>query len=265
MTAPVTDLATVLAAGEMAVRGRFADASNSTLLVTCRDGEATVTGVFKPVAGMRPLHDFEASTLPAREVAAFELSAGAGWDCVPLTVWRESSQFGAGSVQEFIEQDGPADVVDVVPLPEAGAGVLTAFVGEDEEGEEVALVHQDLPGLRRLALFDAVTNNADRKAGHILQSRGALLGIDNGLTFHIDDKLRTVLWGWAGSQLEAPERELLSRSRDFVRDSDGSERLGRLLAPQEVQALQSRIESLLEAGHLPHPDMLRRCIPWPVF
>lgn len=261
----MSDRAALLAAGEMTVRGRFADASNATLLVTCRDGDSALAAVFKPVAGMRPLHDFDASTLPAREVAAYELSAAAGWDCVPLTVWRDDSEFGPGSVQEFIENDGQTDVVDVVPLPQVGADVLTAFVGEDEEGDEVALVHRDLPGLRRLALFDAVTNNADRKAGHIIDANGTLLGIDNGLTFHVHDKLRTVLWGWAGAELTAEERDLLRRSCDVLSEQTGSDTLGHLLAGDEVAALHDRIEGLLEHGHLPHADSLRRCIPWPVF
>ena len=264
MTAQLSDL---LATGELTVRGRFADASNLTMLVTCALGDAQTQAVFKPVAGMRPLTDFDATTLPGREVAAYLVSAAGGWGCVPTTVWRSESDFGPGSMQAYVhvaEPGMPADVVDVVAHDDIPDGMRVAFEGEDEEGTPVALVHADLVQLRRLAMFDIVTNNADRKGGHILNSESRLVGVDNGLTFHVEDKLRTVLWGWGGQSLLAEERELLTRTAAALASESGDD-IAQWLSAQEFAQLKLRIEMLLDSGLMPVPHPTRRCIPWPVF
>lgn len=265
MNPALIDTADVLANGEMTIRGRFAEASNATLLVNCRIGNYSAAAVFKPQQGMRPLHDFDALTLPAREVAAYTLSEAAGWNCVPLTVWRNDSDFGPGSVQLFIDQPSPVDVIDVVSIDEVNPQMLIAVTGQDEEGDDVALVHVSHPDLRTLVLFDAVTNNADRKGGHILNNGEHYLGIDNGLTFHEQHKLRTVLWGWAGERFTAHEHDLLTRTASFLETSQAREVMSNALTEPEFHALGLRVAALIAGGVFPSPEGHRRSIPWPVF
>lgn len=266
----------LLEASSVAIEGQFVDASNSTLLVRLENTDDALA-VYKPVQGTRPLHDFDASTLSRREVQVFELSRLFGLSCIPVTVWREDLPYGPGSLQIFIEHDG-TEVADVIamsqpaPMHAAGdnvgvdilAGYRVAFEGTDEDGDPVALVHRDDPQLRSLALFDAIINNADRKAGHVLRHSGRWYGIDNGLSLHPQDKLRTIFWGWAGEALSDAEREWLGTLAD---DASMQATIGAVLQdePVEFTALIDRARTMLRAAALPKPDPRRRSIPWPVF
>lgn len=270
------DVLAFLSQAKATVQGRFIDASNQTLLLTLEGDGVESAAVYKPAAGHRALHDFDAATLSAREVIAYELSEAWGFQCVPATVWREDLVFGPGSVQLFVEHD-ERDAADVIPAAEAVAegdapvgsggvpdGFLVAVTGSDEDGHRVHLVHADEPGLRRIALFDVVTNNADRKAGHLLHADGRWHAIDNGLTLHPEPKLRTVLWGWAGEPLTAEEHALLATSAE-VPDVSSAPVLHAVAAADELAAMAERVRLLVRAGVLPVPDAVRRSIPWPVF
>nr|WP_179755976.1 SCO1664 family protein [Kineococcus aurantiacus] len=266
-----------LATGELRVRGRLADASNATLYSTVETDEGELACVYKPVSGERPLWDFPDRTLARREVASYAVSASTGWDVVPPTVFRDGP-LGPGSVQLWLQQDGadPADADDVV-LPAPGAGLIdivatrrvppgwhTVLDAEDGGGRAVSLVHADDLRLRRIAVLDVVLNNADRKGGHVLPGwSGAVHGVDHGLTFHEEPKLRTVLWGFGGQHLLAHEREVLSV---LVADLDGAlgELLAQLLSVEEVVATLERTQRLLTADRLPRPRG-HRTIPWPPF
>ena len=196
-------VAEIIGRGEISVTGRLTDASNLTLL-----GEATLDGltvpcIYKPVRGERPLWDFPDGTLAERERAAFLVSRTARWDCVPLTILRDGP-YGHGMVQRWIEDADPEDVVDLAPVSRIPAGWLPVLRAVDVDGSDVAVVHADTPALSTLAGFDLVVNNADRKGSHVLPlPDGRVLGVDHGLTFHTDDKLRTILWGWAGKPADA--------------------------------------------------------------
>lgn len=260
------DLLTVLGRGDLDIEGRLVDASNATLVATCELDGASVRCVYKPVAGERPLWDFPDATLGRREVAAYEVSAATGWGLIPPTVWREDGPFGPGMTQLWIEQaDDEPGLVDIVARDEVPAGwrrVLEAF-GND--GEPVALVHADDPALMRLALLDAVINNADRKGGHVLVSvDGPVFGIDHGVAFNEDDKLRTVLWGWAGEPVPSEPAADLERLRDHLDGSLGST-LAALLARSEVARTRSRCDRLIADAHLPLPAEGWPSIPWPAF
>lgn len=253
----------LLERGELVVEGRLAVASNATLLcrVTGPAGEARC--VYKPTAGERPLWDFPDGTLAAREVAAYVLSEAVGWGLVPPTLLRDGP-FGTGMCQLWVDDAG-GDLVDVVAAGERPDGWLPVLDAVDEAGRPVSLVHADDPRLRRLALFDAVINNADRKAGHVLvDSSGALLGVDHGVSFHVDDKLRTVLWGWDGAELTADERGDLVRLEAALAGGLG-ERLAELLSTAEAEAARDRVAGLLGTGRLPRMAGRRQPIPWPVF
>jgi hypothetical protein len=224
--------------GELTVEGRLTEASNATLY--CRvelEGESLAC-VYKPVAGERPLHDFPDGTLASRELAAYAVSEAAGWHIVPRTVERDGP-FG----DEEAEQWCPVLAVQL------------------SDGSDGILAHRDGTALRRIALFDAVVNNADRKGGHLLPlADGTVLGIDHGLTFHAEDKLRTLLWGFADRVLDARERAELERLRA---DDELAALLAGLVSPAELTAFHARIEGLLTAGMLPGPDGRMRPVPWP--
>ncbi len=192
----------LLAQGELSLHGRLVAASNGTFQGSVSlDGE-TATVVYKPVQGERPLWDFPDGTLAQREFAAYVVSEALGWSVVPPTLLRDGP-LGEGMVQLWIDEaelgPGETELVDIVPqgrVPTGWVGVLDALDGRHNP---VTLVHADNDALRRMAVFDAVVNNADRKGGHVLNpGDGRVYGVDHGVTFNADDKLRTVLWGWAG-------------------------------------------------------------------
>ncbi|MGF1661985.1 MAG: SCO1664 family protein [Kineosporiaceae bacterium] len=262
------DLLGLLAGGRIEVVGRLRAASNVTLLVDVEAGGATRRAVYKPVSGERPLWDFPDGTLAGREVAAFLVVSAAGCDAVPATVMREDAPFGPGSVQAWADTAGDepgAGLVDLFApgaVPDRWRPVLAA---QDPRGAPVLLAHADHRQLRDLAVLDLALNNADRKGGHLLlDSGGTVRGVDHGLTFHRDDKLRTVLWGWAGDPFDERDRELLGRLAAAV-DSRLGSALAPLLTGREVRALRERVAAALRAGCFPRPDGSWPAIPWPAF
>jgi uncharacterized repeat protein (TIGR03843 family) len=253
--------------GELAVQGRLVAATNATLLCTIsRPSSSTddsMQCVYKPVAGEQPLWDFPDGTLGRREVAAFLVSEAAGWHVVPPTILRDGP-FGPGMCQLWVDQDGTA-LVDVFRPDDVPAGWIHVLDAVDGAGEPVVLAHLDDPRLRRMALFDVVVNNADRKGGHVLVDRsGTVCGVDHGVCFHSEPKLRTVLWGWVGRDLTADERRTLHRLSSALDGNLGAQ-LGELLSTEEVQATGSRVAGLLGDGRFPRPESGRRAIPWPPF
>lgn len=263
------DTLSLLREGELSIEGRLTVASNLTLRGHVTHGDRTVRCVYKPISGERPLWDFPTGTLARREVAAYELAEAAGWRHVPPTVLREQGPFGPGMCQQWIDApDGAVSWVDVVAPAEVEPGWHVVLEAMDDSGAPVVLVHADTPDLRRLALFDVVVNNADRKGGHVLAApatvgRTAIFGVDHGVCFHPDPKLRTVLWGWSGEAITASERaELVSLREALGRDLGHT--LNTLLSGAEVAATSARIDELLTVGRFPHPTG-RMPVPWPVF
>lgn len=247
-----------LPAGELELHGRIMPASNATFLAEV----AGVRVVYKPVSGERPLWDFPDGTLARRERAAYLVSVALGWDVVPLTVLRDGP-LGPGMVQRWVDDERDAVAVDVVPAGEVPAGWRAVFEGVDEHDRPVALVHEDTPALRRMAVFDVLVNNADRKGGHVLAMPGGhRYGVDHGVCFHVEDKLRTVLWGWSGRALADDEAAAVRRvAGDDALLAD----LAGLLAPVEVEAFAARCRGLLATGRLPAPGGGWPSIPWPPF
>ena len=252
----------LLATGELIVEGRLPGASNLT--VRCTVGPDQTRCVYKSVSGERPLWDFPEWTLTRREVAAFELSRVLGWDLVPPTAWRDDGPAGAGMCQLWIE-DRPDDrLVDVVPMGRVPDGWLEVLEAEDGAGRPVSLIHADDPVLVRMAVFDALANNADRKGGHLLtDSDGRVWGIDHGVTFAEEEKLRTVLWGWAGESI--PDDVLADVDGLHERLVAGYDPVDRWLAASERDALRRRVRRLLASGCHPLPSGRWPAIPWPVF
>lgn len=237
----MSSLVDAMQSGELSVTGRLVDASNATLygVIKSIDGAESdeIRVIYKPVAGERPLWDFPDGNLANREYAAFLISEIAKWNLVPTTILREGP-FGPGMVQQWIDIDETVD--------------LALFYSQDK------------PLLRKLALFDAVINNTDRKIGHLLPTAdGKLMGCDHGVTFHHEDKLRTVLWQWAGMALSDQEIiELRKLVEGILKEQVVFQEL---LTEIELQALFARIDRLISSGIFPEPSDEWPAVPWPPF
>jgi len=224
--------------GTLRVTGRLIDASNATLYAIAELDSQEMVCIYKPVAGERPLWDFPDGCLAHREYAAYLVSENLGFHVVPLTVLRDGP-YGKGMAQEWIDIDESID--------------LAQFFSTDH------------PGLRWMALFDAVVNNTDRKIGHLLPVDGkTVYGCDHGVTFHVEDKLRTVLWQWAGDFLSAEEIELLQGAVSALQ-GELRVQLEQLLTVEEIDALAMRVDRLLAQGCFPHPSSDWPAVPWPAF
>jgi Phosphatidylinositol 3- and 4-kinase len=229
----------ILELGEVEVLGLLPYASNYTFLTRLRYDEAETFAVYKPDRGERPLWDFPEGTLAAREVAAFRVSEESGWNIVPPTVLRADAPLGSGSLQSFIEHD--PDV------------------------HYLTLMQQRLEDFRVFAAFDVVINNADRKAGHVLQdAEGRVWAVDHGLTFHTEPKLRTVIWQFAEEPLGDSLRDQLDRlGTELARRGGLGDELADLLSPEEADATLGRVEALLVEDSFPAPGS-ERPLPWPL-
>jgi uncharacterized repeat protein (TIGR03843 family) len=249
-----------LRCGELALTGRITSASNATFLGSI--GDTAV--IYKPVAGERPLWDFPDGDLARREVAAYLVSESFGWNVVPRT-WLRDGPLGPGMVQLWQDPDPDQDAVDLVAADAVPDGWRHVFAGTDELGRPVVLTHEDSLALRRMAVFDVVVNNADRKGAHILPMPGGHRhGVDHGLTFHLEHKLRTVLWGWLGENLNAAELDGIDRLRADLAGGLG-DILGELIRDTEIDALDARCEQLRSEGRFPAPHGEMPAMPWPLF
>ncbi|MBI1376126.1 MAG: SCO1664 family protein [Frankiales bacterium] len=270
------ELLEVLSRGDLTVEGRLVDASNATLLGTVRLSGVEVRCVYKPTAGERPLWDFPDRTLGLREVAAYEVSAALGWHLVPPTAWRDDGPFGAGMAQAWVSGPDGEEVplggglVDVVERGATPAGWREVLDAHGAAGQPVTLVHADDPDLRRMAVLDSILNNADRKGGHVLRgvlqpgAEVATFGVDHGVTFSEDEKLRTVLWGWAGEPLDAEALDDLERLRDAL-DGDLAVRLAELLTRRELTRTRQRVTRRVREAAYPLPGDGWPSLPWPAF
>ncbi|MGW1465062.1 SCO1664 family protein [Streptomyces sp. NPDC002308] len=259
------ELVTLLTEGRLTVLGRVPGASNAVLRCTVTHEGVELPCVYKPVAGEQPLWDFPDGTLAQREVAAWEVSEATGWGLVPPTVLREGP-YGEGMCQLWIDAEPDAGpMLALVEGEEPEDGWKAVGLADVGGGKTALLVHADDARLRRLAVLDAVINNSDRKGGHLLPAPGGLLyGIDHGVTFHADDKLRTLLWGWAGEPLTAEAVEVLDRLADELAAGAAlSGRLGGLITPAELDAVRERVAALRATGLHPVPSGQWPAIPWP--
>lgn len=222
-----------LSIGDIKVIGRLIDASNATLMGEIVSPNSSIKVIYKPIAGEKPLWDFQDGNLAFREYCAFLVSDLAGFNIVPATILRDGP-FGLGMVQQWIEIDKTVDVVEF---------------GQSEDSQ-----------LRKLALFDSIINNTDRKYGHLLiGSDEKLFGCDHGVSFHSQNKLRTVIWQFAGEKFTTEEMALLERTREV--DFDGV--FENYLTDIEISAFSDRINTLIASGTFPLPSDEWPAIPWP--
>lgn len=227
------DVKEAIAKKPIEILGRLVDASNATLFGILEETEINI--IYKPISGERPLWDFEEGSLAGREVAAYLTSEFMKFNLVPFTTLREGP-FGLGMVQHWIEVDESFEIIE--------------FSQSNDER------------LRSMALFDAIINNTDRKIGHLLPTKdGEIFGCDHGVTFHVEDKLRTVLWQWRGHTFSEQEIAQLQR---FIDDFENwSDLISELLTDEEKEITRQRVLDLLDSGKFPFPSEDWPAIPWP--
>ncbi len=224
--------------GTLKITGRLVDASNATLMALIEDVANEIVCIYKPIAGERPLWDFSTGSLAHREYAAYLVSSVGEFNVVPFTLLRDGP-YGLGMVQRWVDIDDTLDMLE--------------------------FFQKDNPALRNIALFDAIINNTDRKIGHLLPDQdGRVFGCDHGVTFHSQDKLRTVLWQWAGMALSEIELTQLRNLEKFLTSSLG-EKLAPLLSAEELSALDIRLARLISSGTFPVPNDEWPSVPWPPF
>ncbi|CAB4550066.1 MAG: phosphatidylinositol kinase [Actinobacteria bacterium] len=227
-----------LSHGALTISGRLVDASNATLYASCEVKDRTLTCIYKPIAGERPLWDFPDGTLANREYLTFLISHWLGLHLVPPTVLRDGP-YGTGMVQLWIDIDESVDLME--------------------------FFKEDLPELRKIALLDLITNNTDRKIGHLIPTTdGRVFGCDHGVTFHEEDKLRTVLWQWAGRPFTSNELEILQLAALLIGTEKRDVVLG-LIEEEELAATLARIERALTEKKFPEPSQDWPAVPWPPF
>ena len=233
MNESLSKVQTALQHGDYKLKGQFTFGSNYTFLVTVRYAGKDYLAVYKPLRGEQPLWDFPENTLAGREVAAYLVSEALGFHIVPFTTLREDGPHGAGSLQQYIEYD--------------------------PEYHYFNFTEKDKQLLKPVVLFDLLCNNADRKGSHVFfeDKTHKLYAIDHGICFHEDDKLRTVLWDFAGQKIPADLLSRIALSRSLLTD------LERYLSSREISALCARAESIRKKGVFPRQPRDRRALPWP--
>ncbi|MGO9154523.1 SCO1664 family protein [Mycobacterium sp.] len=276
---PTDDKREVLRDGELTVLGRIRSASNATFLCESTLDERSVHCVYKPVSGEQPLWDFPDGTLAGRELAAYLISTHLGWNIVPYTIIRHGPA-GPGMLQLWVEQPsdmeaspdsgadsepGPGpDLVDLFPADKHEPGYLPVLRAYDYAGDEVILMHADDIRLWRMAVFDVLINNADRKGGHVLRDLdGHIYGVDHGVCLHVENKLRTVLWGWAGKPVDDKTLKAVAGLADAL-SGPLADALDGQITGAEIAALHRRACALLDNPVMPGPNR-HRAIPWPAF
>jgi uncharacterized repeat protein (TIGR03843 family) len=219
--------------GKLELKGRFMLGSNHTFLVGVQHANLEIPAVYKPARGEQPLWDFPAATLASREVAAYIVSETLGFHFVPCTVLREEGPYGPGSLQQFIEYDPEYHYFTFTPA--------------------------DRARLDSVVLFDLLVNNADRKGSHVLieKETDKLWAIDHGICFHSENKLRTVLWDFAGKPIPDEWIDRLSAHREL------RTLLKNYLSREEIEAFTGRAETLIKKSRFPNPPQDRRATPWP--
>jgi len=269
---PTDDKCEVLRDGELTVLGRIRSASNATFLCESTLDQRSVHCVYKPISGEQPLWDFPDGTLAGRELGAYLVSTQLGWNIVPYTIIRDGPA-GCGMLQLWVQQPGDMDesdlqpgpdLVDLFPAKKLQPGYLPVLRAYDYAGDEVILMHSDHIQLRRMAVFDVLINNADRKGGHILYGLdGHVYGVDHGVCLHVENKLRTVLWGWAGKPVDDQTLKAVAVLADAL-TGQLADALAGQITRAEIAALRRRAHALLENPVMPGPNR-HRAIPWPAF
>lgn len=253
----------LLLTGDIEIQGLIPESSNGALKAVLRKDEEEISVIIKPTTLIRPLWDFPEKDLNNRELATFELSEQLKLNFVPVSIKRNIPKIGDCLIQEWIDEvDNQLIIVrSEGEIPKHYKKVINGY---DELNKLVSLAHDDDKELRKIAIFDLIINNADRKGGHILKDKnGKVWIIDHGVTWHQESKLRTILWGWIGEKFENDDLKLLEKAQ--IEISNWIENRSNLLSIEEMKEAINRIEVVLEEGRFPEPSKDWPAIPWPIF
>ena len=259
----MTDKKELLLKGTIEIQGLIPESSNGAIKAVIKNQEDEISVIIKPTALIRPLWDFPELDLNNRELATYEMSKSLNLNFVPTCIKRNIPEIGECLVQEWIEEEANQLIVvrSESDIPNHYKKVINGY---DELNKLVCLAHDNSKELKRIAIFDLIINNADRKGSHILQDKDNKIWIiDHGVTWHEENKLRTILWGWIGESLESPDKELLEQAR--IEISRWIEDQSILLSKRELKAAIKRIDVVLELGKFPEPSKDWPAIPWPIF
>ncbi|MFM1825561.1 MAG: hypothetical protein RLZZ37_196 [Actinomycetota bacterium] len=253
----------LLLTGDIEIQGLIPESSNGAIKAKIKKNDSEISVIIKPAALIRPLWDFPELDLNNRELATFELSHSLELNLVPLSVSRNIPEIGECLVQEWIEEVSNQLII-VRSESEIPYYYKKVINGYDELNKLVCLAHEDEENLRKIAIFDLIINNADRKGGHILKDgNGKIWMIDHGLTWHQENKLRTILWGWIGEKFQKEDLQLFEKAKKEI--ANWIENRNDLLSFEEMQAALNRIEVVLQLGKFPEPSKEWPAIPWPIF
>lgn len=259
----MTEKKDLLASGIIEIQGLIPESSNGALKALIKSEKQEVFVIIKPTALIRPLWDFPELDLNNRELATYELSEKLNLNFVPICIKRVIPEIGECLIQEWIDEVENQLVV-VRGSSDIPKNYKKVINGYDELNKLVCLAHDDDKELKKIAIFDLIINNADRKGGHILKDeKGKIWIIDHGVTWHKENKLRTILWGWIGENFSSDDINLLELARFEI--SKWSEDGSTLLSAEEIKAAMNRIEVVLEQGKFPEPSKDWPAIPWPIF
>lgn len=259
----MVDKKELLLSGDIEIQGLIPESSNGALKAVLRNDQGEVSVIIKPSALIRPLWDFPALDLNNRELATFELSEKLNLNFVPISVKRNIPEIGECLIQEWIEEVENQLIIvrNETEIPKKYKKVINGY---DELNKLVCLAHDNNEELRKIAIFDLIVNNADRKGGHILKDQyGKIWIIDHGVTWHHENKLRTILWGWIGDDLQNQDLALINMAKNEI--SNWIENRTSILSNEELDAAIKRIEVVLEEGKFPEPSKEWPAIPWPIF
>ncbi len=259
----VTSKKAILLNGDIEILGLIHESSNGALKAKISLNDTSIHAIIKPNALIRPLWDFPEMDLNYRELATFNLSERLDLNFVPYSVLREIKDIGICLVQEWIDEVS-SDLVIIKNDLEIPKDYKKVLNGYDDLNKLVSLAHKDDHVLRSIAIFDLIINNADRKGGHILKDANQKIWvIDHGVSWHTENKLRTILWGWIGDELSSSDVQLMNRAKQILnvwRDEETE-----YLKPDEINAAISRVDVVLQEGKFPEPSKEWPAIPWPIF
>lgn len=259
----MTNKKDLLLTGNIEIQGLIPESSNGALKASIKNGKEEISVIIKPTALIRPLWDFPELDLNNRELATYELSEKLNLNFVPVCIKRILPEIGECLIQEWIEEvDNQLIIVrSDSDIPKHYKKVINGY---DELNKLVCLAHDNNKDLKKIAIFDLIINNADRKGGHILKDQNEKIWIiDHGVTWHQENKLRTILWGWIGENLSNEDIKLLELAKIAI--FEWIENGAHLLRIEELQAALNRIEVVLEQGKFPEPSKEWPAIPWPIF
>lgn len=249
--------------GDISIIGMIPESTNGAIKITIDSASSQIQAILKPDVSIRELWDFPNQDLNDREYATYLLSQEINLNVVPETVIKEIEGVGRALIQEWVIETAN-DLVIVKSPDDIPEDYLKIIQGYDQLNKLITVAHKDDQTLRKISLFDLIINNADRKGGHLItDDKNSIWAIDHGVTWHEENKIRTVLWGWIGQNFNSDEIEMLKSSLSVLKRWEVND--FEYLSKIEILSAKERVEKLLENEIFPSPTGDWPAVPWPIF